>query len=270
MPAMCVGRRIWRLRLKPHINAMTDENVYPKAPITEAILDIRVAPRSETSGLLDELAAFIKVHADAYPDVREQVLGKTSIILEGDALPQTSSQAARNGFVAFTGDHGRAMQARLDGFSASKLAPYIDWCDLRREALSLWTDYRNAVNPVLITRIALRYINRINIPLPIFDFKDYIRTTPEVSPELPQGISRFFMQLHLPQPDLDVMCILNTAMLPPIHPETVSILFDIDLFKTASVPQEDQEICLLLEKMRKRKNLIFEGSITNKTRELFR
>jgi uncharacterized protein (TIGR04255 family) len=85
--------------------------------------------------LLDELAEFIKSHRDAYPEVKEQVIGTTSIMVEGDALPQTSSEAVRNGFVAFTADRGRAMQARLDGFSASKLAPYVDWSDLRREAL---------------------------------------------------------------------------------------------------------------------------------------
>ncbi len=78
------------------------------------------------------------------------------------------------------------------------------------------------------------------------------------------------MQLHLPQPDLEVMCILNSAMLPPTRSDAISILFDIDLFKASAVPQEEQEIWGLFEQMRIRKNRIFEGSITDKARELFR
>jgi uncharacterized protein (TIGR04255 family) len=227
-------------------------------------------PTAAMPNLFDKLAEFVRAHRDAYPEVGEQVVGTTSIMLGADTPPQTSAQAVRNGFVAFTADRTRAIQARLDGFSASKLAPYIDWTDLRDQARSLWTQYRKAANPILITRMALRYINRINIPLPISDLKDYIRTIPEVSPDLPQQMSNFFMQLHLPQPDLDVMCILNSAMLPPSRPETVSIIFDIDLFRATSLPQDEQDIWKLFEQMRDRKNRIFEGSITDKTRELFR
>jgi uncharacterized protein (TIGR04255 family) len=71
----------------------------------------------------------------------------------------------------------------VDGFSASKLAPYTDWHDLRTQARDLWAKYRKATDPVLITRLALRYINRIDIPLPISDLKEYMRTIPEISPD---------------------------------------------------------------------------------------
>ena len=46
--------------------------------------------------------------------------------------------------------------------------------------------------------MALRYINRINIPLPFTDFKQYLRTTPEIARELPQGLSTFLMRLVIP------------------------------------------------------------------------
>jgi uncharacterized protein (TIGR04255 family) len=249
---------------------MTDAVVYPKAPITEALLDIRVTPRASAPELLDELAKVVKSLRDEYPEVTEQMIGAASVTLGADAPPQASAQQLRNGFVAFSPDRKRAVQARVDGFSASKLAPYIDWNDLRCEARRLWNQYRKAANPIMVTRVALRYINRIDIPLPISDLKDYLRTAPEISPELPQEMTNFFMQLHLPQSDLHLMCILNSAMLPPTSPGMVSILFDIDLFRTSSVPQNEQEIWELLDQMRVRKNKIFEGSITEQARELFR
>lgn len=147
--------------------------------------------------------------------------------------------------------------------------PYIDWHDLSSEARRLWTNYREITDPPLITRIALRYINRINIPLPIADLKEYFRTIPEISPDLPQGVSNFFMQLYLPQPDLNAMCILNLTMLPPTSQDTTSLLFDIDLFRISAVPQLEVEIWNTFDSMRDRKNKIFEASITDKARELF-
>jgi uncharacterized protein (TIGR04255 family) len=249
---------------------MKGEVLYPKAPITEALLDIRVTPNAAMPDPLDRLAEFVKTHADAYPEVKELVMGTSSIMLAGDAPPQASAQMERNGFVAFTAGRTRAIQARRDGFSASRLAPYTSWADLRAEAVPLWSEYRSIANPALITRIALRYINRIDIPHSIVELEEYIRTVPKISADLPQQMNNFFMQIHLPQVDLGAICILNSTMLPPNRPETVSILFDIDLFKVVSVPQEEQDIWDLFECMRIRKNQIFEGSITDKTRELFR
>lgn len=170
---------------------MTPEVVYPNAPITEAILDIRVTPRAATPNLLDQLAEFIKSHRAEYPEVIEQVVGTTSVTMERDLPPRALAEAVKNGFVAFSPSRTRAVQARLDGFSASKLAPYTDWHDLRTQARNLWAKYRKATDPVLITRLALRYINRIDIPLPISDLKEYMRTTPEISLDLPQQMSSF-------------------------------------------------------------------------------
>ena len=169
---------------------MTPEVVYPNAPITEAILDIRVTPRAATPNLLDQLAEFIKSHRAEYPEVIEQVVGTTSVTMERDLPPRALAEAVKNGFVAFSPSRTRAVQARLDGFSASKLAPYTDWHDLHTGAQPLG-EISKGDGSVLITRLALRYINRIDIPLPISDLKEYMRTTPEISLDLPQQMSSF-------------------------------------------------------------------------------
>jgi uncharacterized protein (TIGR04255 family) len=53
----------------------------------------------------------------------------------------------------------------------------------------------------IITRLVVRYINKIDIPLPVGDLKEYLRTFPEVSSDLPQGLSGYFLQLQIPQED---------------------------------------------------------------------
>ena len=51
------------------------------------------------------------------------------------------------------------------------------------------------------------------------DFRDFIRSYPEISSDLPQQLAGFFMQVQIPQEDLGAMLILNEAMVPPAGPE---------------------------------------------------
>ena len=73
--------------------------------------------------------------------------------------------------------------------------------------------------PEAIERLAVRYINRIDVPSPGIDLKQYFRTSPEISPDLPQELSGYFMQLTLPQPDLGGAVLINQAIIPPPKPD---------------------------------------------------
>src|SRR5712691_8149097 len=70
----------------------------------------------------------------------------------------------------------------------------------------------DSLSPYLCTRVALRYINRIEFPLPMRDFKDYILTIPEIAPDLPQGLANFFMQLIIPVHTMNAVVIVTETM----------------------------------------------------------
>ena len=78
----------------------------------------------------------------------------------------------------------------MDGFTFSRLKPYETWENLRDEAYRLWQKYREITSPEII-RVALRYINKLEFPLPIKNFSDYLTAAPIVPAELPQGVSSF-------------------------------------------------------------------------------
>ena len=128
--------------------------------------------------------------------------------------------------------------------------------------------YRNICKPLDVRRTAMRYVNRLDLPGPLLDFKDYLRTIPEIAPDLSQGLSAFFMQLQIPQQDLNCMLIINEGLLPSLSPEIVSVLLDFDLFREQVWQSDDEDIWEFLEKLRYRRNLAFEASITDNTRRL--
>jgi uncharacterized protein (TIGR04255 family) len=124
------------------------------------------------------------------------------------------------------------------------------------------------LEPLAVLRLAVRYINRLDIPAQKIEIKDYFRTMPEVSPDLPQLLVGFFMQLRIPHEDLSCEMLLNQAIVPPPRADTVSVVLDVDLFRTADVPSDEDAIWDYFEKLHVRKNAVFEACITERTREL--
>ncbi len=239
---------------------------YSKAPLTEAVLDIRVELPGEIT--LQELRDVQVGEEESYPRREESIIvvGQMSMGTQVGA----SAKQTPNGYRFVSQDNRQIFQARFDGFTFNRLAPYETWESFRDEARRLWEVYRPIAKPKNITRLALRYINRLDLPLPLRDFKDYLRTIPEISPNMSQGLSGYFMQLQLPQPDLEAMLRLNQTLIPPPGPNLVSVVLDFDLFCKDNVPSEDQDIWKRFELLRTRKNEVFEACITNKTRRLIR
>jgi len=240
---------------------------YPKAPITEAIIDLRVKPPGNLS--LNQLALAAAGERQAYPveDKTYEVAGILAV-QPGVSAAATAEQR-QTGFKFSSADGKQIWQARLDGFTFSRLAPYDRWDPFRNEAQRLWRTYREWLQPSAITRLAVRYINRIDIPAQNVDLKQYFRMSPEIAPDLPQQLAGFFMQVRIPQEDLRALLLVNQTIIPPAREGVVSVVLDIDLFRDSDVPNDDQSIWAYFGALHDRKNEVFESCITDQTRRLF-
>ena len=239
---------------------------YAKAPITEAIIDVRVTPVESLR--LSELQRTHKGQEATYPEI-EPVSVAVGQMHVGQGVSTTAS-SKQIGFWFRSADGRQLFQSRLDGFSMNRLMPYESWSPFRTEARRLWDIYRSVAKPQSVTRIAVRYVNRLDIPLPMRDFRDYLRTVPEVSAELPQGLAGYFMQLAIPQEDIKAVLMLNEALIDPAAPNVASVVLDIDFFRTAELPGKEDDLWNLFEDLHDRKNVIFEACITDQARELFK
>lgn len=243
---------------------------YTQAPITEALIDIRVKALSGVSST--DLASLQAREGSAYPKKK----GLYSASLEvGDADEPgggitTEATKSHRGWAFVSEDKLHVWQARTDGFSFSRLAPYESWEPFRDESRRLWSITKGVLKPEFVTRLAVRYINRIEFPLPLGDFKDYLRTVPEVAPGLPQGLSGFFMQLHIPQQDIRAGLVLNESLAEAKRPNSVAFILDIDISRTEEVPQSEEGLWEVFEQLHIKKNEVFEACITDRTREIIR
>jgi uncharacterized protein (TIGR04255 family) len=236
---------------------------YSQSPIVEALLDIRVELPPDVK--LDDLQRIHDRVSNLYPNREEQLLFKAEIT--GGANVSATANQSPVGYLYSNENRKKVLQTKIDGLTYSHLAPYDSWENFRDEAKYLWGIYQEIANPKAIIMQSIRYVNRFDLPLPIRDFKDYFLTVPEVSPNLPgQGLSGYFMQLQIPQEDISAMLLLSQAIIPPAQENSVSILLDINLHPLRII----DDIWDVFEKMHSRVDLIFEGCITNKTRDLIK
>ena len=243
---------------------MSEQPQYTNAPITEAVIDIRAGlpAGAET----ESLRQLYETESSVYPTL-QNVQQLKAELSTGDEVSTTTRQQLR-GYVFKSEDDSQIVQVRRDGFTFSRLAPYRNWGEMRDEARRLWDRYRATAQPESIERVAVRYINRIDIPQESASLEDYFLTYPEISAELPQHMRGFFLRTQLFFDDIKSALTLSQAQVAPAKPKSISIVLDIDLFRESDVPQEDNELWAFLEVLHTYKNSVFEGCITDKTREL--
>lgn len=240
---------------------------YSKAPIKEAIIDLRVTFPGDIS--VDKLADIHPYISDKFPIVQPVHRGVGSLAIQPGMSAEVNASEQLFGFWFRSEDNLRTFQATLEGFTFNRLAPYESWEEFSNDARSMWEIYKEICRPAYVTRAAIRYINQINIPADgLIELKDYLSTVPEVPSDLPEKILQtYFMQLQIPQQDLNCMLIINEALTQPTNPGIITVILDFDLFRQ-QIWDSDEDIWQFLEKLRHRKNEVFEASITDKTREL--
>lgn len=241
---------------------------YKRAPVTEAIIDIRVTlPEGFTVEKLRDIYPFV---SNSLPTIEPFYKGIEAFSYKPGSAFEVNTSEKQIGFWFRSEDNLQTFQASLEGFTFNRLAPYESWEKFSSDARTYWEIYKKICEPVQVTRVAVRYVNQLNIPAKqLIELKDYLKTAPEVSSALPQSaIQAFYMQLQIPQNDLHCMLVVTEAIAPPVNPEVVSVILDFDLFRQQIWADSDREIWDFLEQLHQRKNEVFEASITDKTREL--
>lgn len=247
---------------------MTEYTIFPNAPITEALIDIRVELLAEVD--INKLETFHERVKDRFPEKKSKGVFAVQVQMSPDGIPQSlPALGGPQGFLFRSPSDHKIVQARIDGFTFNKLKPYEEWQKFRNEARELWNTYREMFKPSKITRIALRYINRIEVPFPFGDFKEYILTTPEIAPNLTQSLDHFYMQLAIQKPDILARAVITQTMESVTEKNLLPLVLDIDVFKEATYTDEET-MWDDIEKLRTFKNDIFFNSLTDKTKELFK
>ncbi len=233
------------------------------APIKEALIDIRIKPLP--SAPEQSFQNIKQAILDDYPNSRD--IQQAQITL---ALSDSSAQSKQEylGVAYISKDGKQIFQARINGFTFSRLKPYTSWESIRVEAQRLWGLYRDSFKPEQITRLAVRYINRLELQSPL-NFSDYLTAPPNKPKNTPEELISFLTRNVVPISKYQAITILTQAMEQVTKENKVPIIIDIDVFveKEFDVTENFWEI---LDGFREIKNQFFFGSITDKAMEMYK
>ena len=183
--------------------------------------------------------------------------------------PPVVEDLGLQGFVFHSADKKLLAQFRIDGFTLNRLKPYTRWEQLFPLALELWKLYYSIAEPELVTRLALRYINHIEMSPDIADFDRYLRAAPVVPAELPQGVSAFLTRVTIHDPENRLAAhVVQTLQTDPAS-QKLTLILDIDAFRPGEWIATDPEVESVFMSLRHFKNQIFFNYLTEEALRRF-
>jgi len=239
------------------------QRIYPNAPITEAIIDIRLRPAAEPS--LEKLSEMQHGEEGRYPQKRKPILFQFQVA-DLQSEPKTSSSSSQVGQTFVSADGLDVFMARRDGLSVHRLKPYTHWARFREEARRLWTRYKELIPPQAIELLLVRNINQIEVNSGE-DLQAVLKLFPTIPPDLPQQLGNFALTVDLGIENGGRL-ILNEGLIPSTGPDKVRLLLDITAYKQAAPDENLDEgaIWLTLDQLRDAKDAAFEACITDSIR----
>jgi len=241
---------------------MAEQRHLNNAPIREAIIDFRVKLPSEFR--VSEFLSLKEQIGDRFPKFNERRLFKGEFkIAPGKPVSTTTEEQGLHGYFFITDEF------RIDGFTFSRLTPYTCWEEIFNEAKGLWKLYVDAANPQSVVRIAVRYINQLDIPLPLTDFSTFLTAPPNIPDSLSCVISGFLTKITTDFPELDIKANIIQALEKSKEANHISLILDIDVYKSQDFSPDSQDMWSFFEQFHELKNRIFFQSITEETARLF-
>jgi uncharacterized protein (TIGR04255 family) len=234
------------------------------APITEAVIDLRVA--TSVPFTPEVLQRWRDAFAPSFPKIEEQRKLEGLVELVDGGLRQSMSDHGVRRLVMRSEDRGEAVIVSDNGFAFSKLRPYTDWPHVFASARDLWALYARTAEPESLTRLAVRYINHFGIPS-ASSLGDYLEAPPALPVTVAMSeVDNLFRRLVLRETETDIETVVVQAI--DFGGGEVTVVLDIDSSLSGSFVPND-EVWTHFEELRAAKNRIFFGSITRRAEEEF-
>jgi len=244
---------------------MAEKKHLNNAPIKEALIDFQVVLPDKTD--IEDLISLYDRFSNEYPEMKPLNRGEFGFHLdEGQETKATVGHSVIG--YRFTSEDGKqVLQYRKDGFTFSRLEPYQDWGHMRDEALRLWKIYIESISPLMITRLATRFINVIEMPYGR-SLGEYLTAPPKVPDGLNNELSGFLTRVETHEPKIGARALI-TQTLEKSPEEKALVVLDIDVSMYGRYELDDEQYLESLEQLHDYKNEVFFASLTEKTMELF-
>ncbi len=166
-------------------------------------------------------------------------------------------------------DESRWVQVGGDVLVVNQLRPYPHFEAWSPTLFKMLAIYRELAQPANISRLGLRYINRVTIPRLSFKLEHYFRAFVDIPDDLSDGHEEFLMRVQLRPPHSGHRLLFTLGTAQPEKAGSASLL--LDLYDTVTLDEEGS-FDLVRERLDEAHANVehtFERAITDATRALF-
>jgi len=243
------------------------ERAFPRlsrAPLREALVDIRLREQLP----LDWVEKVNRMEFHGFESSEPMNQGSFRFEVPRDTPARASVTSVQPfGRRYDRSDGSRVLQVTRNGVTLSILKDYTNWDVLRAAAADAWNQFLDSSGPVGISRLAVRYVNGIALPLGK-DYDEYLTAGPRVPPALPQIVNNFIQRVEVPFASDEAVAII-TQTLGPSAAGMGDAVLDIDVYALRLLDGSSQEVWSVLDRLRIIANDIFFSSITEKLLESY-
>ena len=240
------------------------------APIVEAALEIRARATVEWNE--SKLLTQLKKALPKYP--RHAVQREFQQQLQVGPQQQTHAtfqDLGSKGVQFQTANRLQIAQFTRDAFVFSRLKPYENWRQFRREAMRLWQLHQTLFKPTDVLRLGLRFINRFLLAPGTRDVGEYLQEPPKTPDEPGFPFIFFFHRDMMNVPGRPYFInVIRTMELPQKIGDPIALIIDIDVFSEESFMLDGKSVDAPIAEMRWLKNKVFFGNITQKAVDEFK
>ena len=247
---------------------------YKNPPIEEAICEFRFSPGEDW-----DLTIPGKLHTELSDEYagkpKEQKLVEVGLETQAGKPPNLRYGEGLAKVQLVTEDNKRMIGIGPDVLSIHILRPYqrntdsehVGWEEFYPRIIRAIEAYWKVSKPTGVTRIGVRYINKIVIPQIKVRVEDYLKCAlPNVS-GLPDQLNGFMSRVEYAYGD-NVLLVLSQGSIEA-PPNNVGFLLDLDVIWQGADPISEEEALTKISNLREREREAFENIITDKARELF-
>jgi uncharacterized protein (TIGR04255 family) len=238
---------------------------YKNPPIVEAICEFRFS--KDTKWDLTIPGSVYEKVKDQFPN-KENRLEQEVVLKAGEAGFNQNMVASQKALM-LSPDRSSLIQVGQHLLSINHLKPYIGWEHFSPKIKMAFDTLGGITEINGIDRMALVYIDRIEIPGKRIKIEDYFKFYPHLGPELPQDHNTFMVGVELPYKEKRDSCRLQLTSAMATKKDHLALLLTTEYYLAKQRSVEPDKALDWMEDAHTTVHELFQGCITEKLEALF-
>ena len=241
------------------------QSYYENAPIILSIIQFRYSKiESFDIKIVKNLANKFK---SEFPIINERFVHSIVVNNGGNSETSVSIEDKQfDGIQIMSKNRQEIFTITETKFTFQSHEKYTGWENFRNKAFKFWNIFNQLFNVNELNGISLRYVNKINLPLDLKQTNKYF-TTYLKDDKNSFSIGNFQFKFTSFERENNFKINISHLLDAPLE-DSVPYIFDIDVLYNEKMKSDDESVLNLFEKIRNKKNELFNNGITEETKKL--